>query len=47
MVLIFGEVKSTEKYFTPVKEKIEKNERKLVKNEDENFEHLEIMTYIC
>ena len=47
MVLIFGEVKATEKYFTPVKEKIEKHERKLVKNEDENFEHLEIMTYIC
>ena len=47
MFLIFGEVKATEKYFTPVKVKIEKNERKLMKNEDENFKHLEIMTYIC
>ena len=47
MVLIFGEIKAIEKYFTSVKEKIQKNERKLVKNEDENFEHLEIMTFIC
>ena len=46
-VIIFGEVKATEKYFTPVKEKIEKNKRKLVKNEDKNFEHLKIMTFIC
>ena len=46
MVLIFGEGKATEKYVTPVKEKNEKNEKKLVKNEDENFEHLEIMTFI-
>ena len=47
MALIFAEVKATEKYFIPVKEKNEKNERKLVKNENENFEHLEIMTCIC
>ena len=40
MVLIFGEAKTTEKYFTPVKVKIEKNERKLVKNAVENFAHL-------
>ena len=45
--MIFGEVKATEKYFTSVKKEIEKNERKLVKNEDENFEHLEIVTFIC